>query len=100
MSGALNAAIPAFLISGDTAPDRLREASASGYQLVHKPVPAMVLRATLNRLLKAEDVARRSSRAQPYSVREPGKEPIPNDPAAMTASVRLVTRRALKIAET
>jgi signal transduction histidine kinase/CheY-like chemotaxis protein len=65
LRGVLSAAIPAFLISGDTAPDRRREASASGYQLVHKPVPAMVLRATLTRLLKAEDVTRQSSRARP-----------------------------------
>lgn len=60
MRGALDAAIPAFLISGDTGPERLREASASGYQLVHKPVPPMALRTTLNRLLKAYDVARQT----------------------------------------
>jgi len=45
--------VPAFLISGDTAPERLREASASGYPLLHKPVPLMTLRATVNQLLKA-----------------------------------------------
>ena len=50
---ALDFAVPAFLISGDTAPERLREASASGYHLLHKPVPPMALRTTLNRLLKA-----------------------------------------------
>jgi len=61
LRGARDAAIPAFLISGDTAPERLREASASGYQLVHKPVPPMVLRTMLNRLLKAHDVARQTS---------------------------------------
>lgn len=61
LRGALDAAIPAFLISGDTGPERLREASASGYHLVHKPVPPMALRTTLNRLLKANDVARRTS---------------------------------------
>ena len=58
---ALDAAIPAFLISGDTGPERLREASASGYHLVHKPVPPMALRTTLNRLLKANEVGRRTS---------------------------------------
>jgi signal transduction histidine kinase/CheY-like chemotaxis protein len=48
---ALDADIPAFLITGDTAPERLREASASGYQLLHKPVGAMTLRAMVNRVL-------------------------------------------------
>jgi signal transduction histidine kinase/CheY-like chemotaxis protein len=43
--------VPAFLMSGDTAPERLREASASGFALLHKPVPPMKLRLMLNRLL-------------------------------------------------
>jgi signal transduction histidine kinase/CheY-like chemotaxis protein len=30
--------VPALLVSGDTAPERLREAQASGLQLLHKPV--------------------------------------------------------------
>lgn len=51
---ALGAAISAFLISGDTAPERLRDAAASGYQLLHKPVPPMKLRAVVNRLLKTD----------------------------------------------
>jgi CheY-like chemotaxis protein len=46
------AQIPAFLISGDTAPERLREASASGYYLLHKPVLPMTLRCVVSRLLK------------------------------------------------
>jgi two-component system, sensor histidine kinase len=46
------AAIPAFLISGDTSPDRLVEVRARGYQLLHKPVPPLALRAMLRRLLK------------------------------------------------
>jgi signal transduction histidine kinase len=49
----LGAEIPAFLISGDTAPERLREASAGGYHLLHKPVSPMALRTTMNRSLKA-----------------------------------------------
>ncbi|AFV00298.1 hybrid sensor histidine kinase/response regulator [Simiduia agarivorans] len=32
--------LPALLISGDTAPDRLREANAAGITLLHKPVAA------------------------------------------------------------
>ncbi len=52
---ALGAAIPAFVISGDTAPERLREASAGGYHLLQKPVSPMTLRTTLNRLLKSHE---------------------------------------------
>jgi hypothetical protein len=40
-------------VSGDTAPERLREAGAHGYHLLHKPVPPMALRALLNRHLIA-----------------------------------------------
>lgn len=58
LRGALGAAIPAFLISGDTGPERLREASASGHLLLHKPVAPMVLRITLNRLLKVNTPTR------------------------------------------
>ena len=54
---ALGTGIPAFLISGDTAPERLRDASASGFQLLHKPVPPMRLRAMLNQLLKSRGAA-------------------------------------------
>jgi signal transduction histidine kinase/CheY-like chemotaxis protein len=52
LRGALGNAVPAFLISGDTAPERLREAAASNFHLLHKPVPAMMLRAMVARLLK------------------------------------------------
>lgn len=51
--GCFGAPVPAFLISGDTGPERLREVSASGYHLLHKPVAPMALRAMLNRLLGA-----------------------------------------------
>jgi signal transduction histidine kinase len=36
--------LPAILISGDTAPERLREARQAGIPMLHKPVPAAVLR--------------------------------------------------------
>lgn len=36
--------LPALLISGDTAPDRLREARGAGVELLHKPVDAIALR--------------------------------------------------------
>lgn len=48
----LYGSIPALLISGDTAPERLREASEGGYHLLHKPVGPAALRATLNHLLR------------------------------------------------
>ena len=44
--------IPAFVITGDTAPERLREASTGGFYLLHKPVSPAALRATLNHLLR------------------------------------------------
>jgi signal transduction histidine kinase/CheY-like chemotaxis protein len=47
--------IPAFLISGDTAPERLREANASGYYLLYKPVSAIKLRAVLTQVLRDGD---------------------------------------------
>jgi CheY-like chemotaxis protein len=49
---AFGPSIPAFLISGDTSPDRLREAQARGYHLLHKPVSPMTLRAMMSRLLQ------------------------------------------------
>jgi CheY-like chemotaxis protein len=48
----LSPAVPAFLISGDTAPERLRDAAENGYPLLHKPVAPMRLRAMVNQLLK------------------------------------------------
>jgi CheY-like chemotaxis protein len=43
--------VPALVITGDTAPDRLREAEASGYPLLHKPVHPAKLRSALHHLL-------------------------------------------------
>jgi CheY-like chemotaxis protein/anti-sigma regulatory factor (Ser/Thr protein kinase) len=45
--------MPAFLITGDTAPERLREAAVSGFHLLHKPVQPMALRAMVNRFLRS-----------------------------------------------
>lgn len=57
--------IPAILVTGDTAPDRLIEAHASGLELLHKPVPAGKLRQLMRILL-----LRRSATPQP-----PGEPP-------------------------
>jgi two-component system, sensor histidine kinase len=48
-----NEDIPAVLITGDTAPDRLSEAKASGFLLLHKPVANVKLRATISHLMSA-----------------------------------------------
>ena len=52
----LNLPIPAFLISGDMAPERIREARMSGYHLLHKPVRPRALRAMLSKFLKKDDL--------------------------------------------
>ena len=49
--------IPAFLISGDTHSELLHSARASGYQLLHKPVEPMTLRAMVNQMLKSKELA-------------------------------------------
>ncbi|HEV7609310.1 MAG TPA: hybrid sensor histidine kinase/response regulator [Steroidobacteraceae bacterium] len=43
--------IPGMLITGDTAPDRLREAQESGLLLLHKPVANSRLRASITHLV-------------------------------------------------
>lgn len=43
--------ISVLIITGDTGPERLREADASGYPLLHKPVEPAKLRSTLQYLL-------------------------------------------------
>lgn len=45
--GRMGRMVPAAIITGDTAPERLREAHAGGLPLLHKPVPADVLQAML-----------------------------------------------------
>ncbi len=44
--------LPALLITGDTAPERLREAQSSGVPLLHKPVTASALHRKLHQLHK------------------------------------------------
>ena len=43
-----NRPIPSILITGDTGPERLKEAEASGYRLLHKPVSSSQLEDALN----------------------------------------------------
>jgi CheY-like chemotaxis protein/two-component sensor histidine kinase len=57
--------IPAVLISGDTAPERLAEAKASGYHLLHKPVQPAKLRALMSRVLGEAERARHGNPPPP-----------------------------------
>jgi signal transduction histidine kinase/CheY-like chemotaxis protein len=45
--------IPGMLVTGDTAPDRIKEAERSGLLLLHKPVPNHRLRAAITHLITA-----------------------------------------------
>src|SRR5215468_6848199 len=47
-------AVPAFVMSGDTGPERLREVRESGHHLLHKPVQPATLRAMVNKFLKSK----------------------------------------------
>jgi CheY-like chemotaxis protein len=49
--GHFNHPVPALLLTGDTAPQRLREADASGLPLLHKPVKPEILRGAIADLL-------------------------------------------------
>ncbi|HEY7301103.1 MAG TPA: ATP-binding protein [Xanthobacteraceae bacterium] len=49
--------IPGFLISGDTNPEPQSAARAAGLHLLHKPVDPMALRAMVNRMLRAAEIA-------------------------------------------
>jgi signal transduction histidine kinase len=50
ISRQLGRVLPALLVSGDTAPERIKEAHDSGYSLLHKPVQPARLRNALKRL--------------------------------------------------
>ena len=43
--------IPGILVTGDSSPDRLRDAAASGLPIMHKPVKSIQLRALVSRYL-------------------------------------------------
>lgn len=51
LRAAMGEHIPALLITGDTAPERLREAQASGVPVLHKPVLPELLQQTMLKLL-------------------------------------------------
>ena len=51
IDASLGAKTPAIIVTGDIDPQRLREAQASGYQLLHKPVSTTALRDLMSDLL-------------------------------------------------
>jgi CheY-like chemotaxis protein len=58
INAACGASIPAILISGDTAPERLHDAKDKGYVLLHKPVDPMRLRTVMHQLFRDHDEGR------------------------------------------
>ncbi|MEO5375388.1 MAG: hybrid sensor histidine kinase/response regulator [Alphaproteobacteria bacterium] len=44
--------IPGLLVTGDTSPQRLRDARASGFRVLHKPIRPEELRSALDKLLR------------------------------------------------
>jgi CheY-like chemotaxis protein len=58
-------AIPVLVITGDTAPDRLREAQESGYPLLHKPVKPARLRGVMRQLLPSRPLRGNDGAASP-----------------------------------
>src|SRR4030095_10247231 len=63
----LSAEIPAFLVSGDTNPELMRQPRASGYHLLHKPVDPMTLRAMVSYVMREEQLARVKKSPDPES---------------------------------
>ncbi len=47
-----NTDIPSLILTGDTGPDRLRQITASGFAVLHKPIDSNTLRLALARLLE------------------------------------------------
>ena len=50
---AIDPSVSGLLVSGDTAPERLREAHAAGIALLHKPVQPSLLRESVGRMIAA-----------------------------------------------
>ena len=61
-----NEDIPAVLITGDTAPDRLKDAQESSLVLLHKPVANSKLRAAIGNLMRAPGPATPGPRADSW----------------------------------
>ncbi|HYG90718.1 MAG TPA: response regulator [Azospirillum sp.] len=53
--------IPAIIVTGDTAPERIKEATATGCRLLHKPYDPAVLKATMEAVIGPEGAVARDS---------------------------------------
>ncbi|TXI30769.1 MAG: hybrid sensor histidine kinase/response regulator [Nitrosomonas oligotropha] len=53
--------LPVILLTGDTAPERLREATASGFALLHKPVEIPMLRSMMEKLVSLKTTENQKS---------------------------------------
>ena len=70
---ALGDELPALIVTGDTAPQRIAEATASGLRVLHKPLDGQVLAQALDEALAAAPAPSKTSAAQsPSSDRPPG----------------------------
>ncbi|WP_448192317.1 response regulator [Azospirillum sp. sgz301742] len=56
--------IPAIIVTGDTAPERIKEATATGCRLLHKPYDPAVLKATMQAITSPEAAARDGARRE------------------------------------
>ncbi|WP_158305965.1 CheR family methyltransferase [Azospirillum sp. B510] len=52
------AAVPGIILTGDTSPDRIREASRSGFMLLHKPISPAEISLAISNALTDEDSRR------------------------------------------
>ncbi|MGE5506035.1 MAG: hybrid sensor histidine kinase/response regulator, partial [Actinomycetota bacterium] len=59
VAAAVGKPLPAIILTGDTAPERLRQAQDLGHGLLHKPVQADALRAAIDETLARQARARR-----------------------------------------
>jgi signal transduction histidine kinase/CheY-like chemotaxis protein len=83
MRRACGAPIPALLVSGDTTPERLREAHDNGYYLLHKPVMPITLRSVVSQLLRGQEsalTAPESMIVRGPTIRDPAAAPTPVHP--------------------
>ena len=71
--------MPGILVTGDTAPERLREATRSGHAVLHKPVRPAKLRALLLHLLDGEPA--RAPRPDPRAARQDPRGSHAPDPS-------------------
>lgn len=59
----LKTSLPAIILTGDTAPERLRQAKASGHGLLHKPVQPVALHRMIDEALAESHAAKERSTA-------------------------------------